>query len=275
MGIKPVYLVTTEFGHKIEVTSDHPFLCSEMGLRRFMWTTIDNGMSIGDEILVTDMFNNDYLEAYIEETQEYGDVFRVKIQNIEYSGEKEVYDITVIKNSNFFANGIVVHNCPYYEVNKAPVGLPCLVETNLLHFYTKQYFDEFEVDPTRTTEMRLVAELAEFDIYEMRATKLIAEKYPTLLQEVFMGFSADGSAIINEDIAKLWDLKERLKKNRMKILETLLATRKEKAKTLISAKTITESATLSSLKDKIDLLMNDIKKSSGKKFRGDGDIIDV
>lgn len=41
-----------------------------------------------------------------------------KIRKIEYNGKKQTYDFTVDnKNSNFYANGIVTHNCSY--LNKA------------------------------------------------------------------------------------------------------------------------------------------------------------
>jgi len=28
-----------------------------------------------------------------------------------YIGKKDVYDLTTVKNHNFFANGVLVHNC--------------------------------------------------------------------------------------------------------------------------------------------------------------------
>ena len=98
----------------------------------------------------------------------------------------------------------------------------------------------------------------------MRATKLIAEKYPTMLQDYFQGFSEDGSAIINEDIAKVFELKEKIKKSRLKILETLMATRKERAKAVISAINSQESASLASLKSRLESIAVDIGTASKK-----------
>ena len=149
--------------------------------------------------------------------------------------------------------------------------MPCLVEVNLLHFYTTQYLNEFDVDPSRITEMHLVGELAELDIYEMRSTKLIAEKYPTMISDVVMGFDSEGTPLINEDISKVFDLKERLKKSRMKILETLMATRKERVKSAIAAAGVGEVRTISSLYDKLESIK--VSMSSMKESRS-GDIID-
>ena len=35
----------------------------------------------------------------------------VKIKKIKQHNDCDVYDITTAKNHNFFANGILVHNC--------------------------------------------------------------------------------------------------------------------------------------------------------------------
>lgn len=34
-----------------------------------------------------------------------------KIKSIHFKPNEDVYDITVEKNHNFFANGVLVHNC--------------------------------------------------------------------------------------------------------------------------------------------------------------------
>ena len=188
-----------------------------------------------------------------------------------------VYSLDVDVDHNYIVNGILTANCPYYQEDKAPLGLPCLVESNLLYFYTSQYMEEFDVDQSRFTELHLIGELAEFDIYEMRATKLIAEKYPTMISDVVMGFDSDGNAIINEDISKVFELKERLKKSRMKILETLMATRKERAKAII-ASNANEQIGVTSLRSKLDMLLKEVKdhggQNKGSKSRND-DVIDA
>ena len=67
------------------------------------------------------------------------------------------------------------------------------------------------------------------------------------------------------------DLKERLKKSRMKILETLMATRKERVKSAIAAAGVGEVRTISSLYDKLESIKASM--SSMKESRS-GDIID-
>ncbi len=121
-------------------------------------------------------------------------------------------------------------SCPYMAIGKPPLMKPCLVESQLIHYWTEQYIDEFNVDPANITELHMVSELAEFNVYEMRVTKYLAENHPTLLQDIVVGVDANGNVIENQDVSKAFELKDRIKKNRMKVLEALMATRKERLK---------------------------------------------
>ena len=47
-----------------------------------------------------------------------------------------------------------------------------------------------------------------------------------------MGIDNTGTVIENQEISKAFDLKDRIKRNRMKVLESLMATRKEKMKVI-------------------------------------------
>lgn len=148
--------------------------------------------------------------------------------------------------------------CPYFAIDKAPIGMDCLVEKQLINYWTQQYIEEFDVDFKSFTELRMVSELAEFDIYEMRITKYLAEKHPTLLQDV-VSFNAQGDEVVNLEISRAFDLKERIKKNRMKVLESLVATRKDKVK--INADSVGVGSTaerIVALKDAISGLSKDV-----------------
>ncbi len=109
--------------------------------------------------------------------------------------------------------------------------------------------------------MHLVSELAEFNIYEMRITKYLAENHQTLLQDVMTGVDPNGNIIQNQEISRAFDLKERIKKNRMKVLEALMATRKEKLKVIatVSEKT-SSSSKMADLKSKIFELSKQVEK---------------
>ena len=151
--------------------------------------------------------------------------------------------------------------CPYIEINKAPIGRPCLVESQLIVYWTQQFIEEFSVDINNYTEVQLVSELAEFNIYELRVTKYLAEKHQTLMQDVVTSVDVTGEVITNQEVSRAFDLKERIKRNRMKVLEALMATRKERVKLTADRNTGTSTAAkLTELREKLDEYLGDIKK---------------
>ena len=167
----------------------------------------------------------------------------IKVSRRHYDGM--VYSMNIDKHPTYIANGIITHNC--------------LVESQLIEYWMAQYFEEFDVNPQRITEVHLISELAELDIYEMRVTKYLAENHQALLQEVMTGVDPAGNVISNLEVSRAFDLKERLKKQRMKVLEALMATRKEKIKAIVGVTTGTDTASrISELKEKLEKLNRDV-----------------
>lgn len=92
------------------------------------------------------MVVEDFDPKYADEINSEGDIYLDPITSITELGLEEVYDNTVKKNSNFVANNIVVHNCPYFAEGAAPVNLPCLVERDLISYWMEKYIIEFNVE---------------------------------------------------------------------------------------------------------------------------------
>ena len=163
--------------------------------------------------------------------------------------------------------------CPYQQIGRAPIGEDCIVETQLIAYWTEQFITEFDVNMNNHTEVYLVAELAEFNIYEMRITKYLSQHHPTLMQKVTMAVAQDGSEIVNTEISRAFDLKERIKKSRLKVLESLNATRKERSKIVgnVVAKATTTGQQISELKAKLEEYMGDISKQKVL----DADLVDT
>lgn len=147
--------------------------------------------------------------------------------------------------------------CPYWKNEAVPLGEACLVEAQLIREWVERYITEFSVDVTRTTELQLVSELAEISVYERRINSYISIHSPMMLQEVVAGVDSQGNAFYNLDIAKAFEIKDRLKKQRMKILDAMLATRDRKAKLVVAAASANSNLNeLSSLKKRINELAN-------------------
>lgn len=60
------------------------------------------------------------------------EVKRLKIKKIAQVTNQDVYDLTTTSNHNFFANGVLVHNCG--EQTLAPGGVCCLGTINITQF---------------------------------------------------------------------------------------------------------------------------------------------
>jgi hypothetical protein len=127
-GEKDVYKVST-FHNEIEGTEDHKLL-----------TYSDDNLSykeikdlkVGDLLIVDNSYNKQEKKYDLHNRLETG--FKTeKIRKIEYVGKKQTYDFTVNNdNSNFFANGIVTHNCSYLNSARRHWRMLSLMEDMML-----------------------------------------------------------------------------------------------------------------------------------------------
>lgn len=122
-------------------------------------------------------------------------------------------------------------SCPFVKIDKIPLGRICPVEASLVKLWTEAYINEFNVDPANFSELAMVQELAELDIYDRRATFLLQEgEGQTMLQQQAVGTDPDGNPIYQTQIHQAWEVKERVKNRKLRLLEALVGTRKEKYK---------------------------------------------
>lgn len=122
--------------------------------------------------------------------------------------------------------------CPLFLDKKAPFGLRCPIEELLLRKIVVQYIEEFDIDPSSRTELSLVSELAEIEIYQMRISSLMAssEEYAGLMITQDHAGTMDGDIISKLEVNPLVDLKDRLMARRHRILKLLVADPQEKYK---------------------------------------------
>jgi len=121
--------------------------------------------------------------------------------------------------------------CPFVEIAKIPVGRKCPIEMELIAFWTARYMSEFEVDPENHSEVGMITELAELDIYDLRASMILSRpECAEMTKDIVVGVDSEGKPIVSKEVHKAWELKERVKKRKQRILESLVGTRKEKYK---------------------------------------------
>ncbi|MBD2253152.1 replicative DNA helicase [Nostoc parmelioides] len=135
-GVKPVFTLTTRKGCKIRATANHKFLTihgwhrlDELSVRQHLClsmksvqlTTRELHSNIGTSYCGLALYKANLSReralkvAEVVQSSELltlskSDVYWDEIVSIEYSGEEEVFDLTVPGLHNFIANNIVVHN---------------------------------------------------------------------------------------------------------------------------------------------------------------------
>lgn len=127
-GVKDVFEVRT-FHNQIEGTSDHKLLCYENN--SLVYKEIQD-INVGDLLVVDNSIDKQEKKYDLVDRLENG--FKTeKVRCKEYAGKKTTYDITVSnKNSNFFANGIVTHNCSALLAARRHFRMLALMEDMML-----------------------------------------------------------------------------------------------------------------------------------------------
>ena len=153
--------------------------------------------------------------------------------------------------------------CPLHECGKAPVGRQCLPEVELLTFFRKRYIEEYNVNPQDMTDLVMVNELAEIEIFEMRCNIALSKpEGQDLTQQNIVGATNSGKPYYQQVIHTAWDLKERLKIRKMKIIESLVGSRKEKWRRAAALKTrddVDPSSQMSSFRQNLESLKDEIE----------------
>ncbi len=258
---KAVYRITTESGKEVICTSNHPFAIVRD--EKVIWLSLDSGIQKGDNLLVVDsLTNEDFNDSF-------GDFFTDPIVEVVFENIQDVYDITVEDNANFIANDLLVHNCPFYKEDNAPVGESCPVEVMIAEYWTKKYMEDLNIDPNSITEIHSVSRLVEIAILENRLTQYMSIHQPDLMMDVITAVDEEGNEITNKASSISFEQRERLDKSRLKILESFAATREKKLKHLIKAQgAANESAHLLNIKDTLADLAQKLKDAQDMKTVG-------
>lgn len=117
--------------------------------------------------------------------------------------------------------------CDLVREGMAPYGERCPYEVVALHRYFNAYCNELGVDIDNMVDLGLVKELAEVEVQLERISKRLAQD--DWIQEVAVGTDRNGLPITRPEIHKAFEIQERLRNRKDKILDLLMATRKAKA----------------------------------------------
>lgn len=258
---KAIYNITTKTGLEIKATANHPFAVLEDS-GEVSWLTLLDGLREGSKILIVDTLN---IDTYIEDSL--GDCLVDEIETVLFDRIDAVYDITVADNENFIANSFVVHNCPYYKEDKAPVGQPCPVEVTIAEYWTNKYMADLNINPNSITEVLTVSRLVEISILENRLTMYMAIHDPDLTIDYVTSVDMEGNEVHNKASSIAFEQRERLDRSRLKILESLAATRDKQLKIQagLQAKSA-EAANFVNIRESLDELAKNVKTMTNSKI---------
>lgn len=246
---RAVFEITTNSGFSLKITEDHPILVVCPKTNTPTYKSLKTGLGLLNTVLVVDEHEH-LLDSY-----SHGDLFEDIILSIEYAGVETVYDISVAHNNTFIANGIASHNCPYFQLEpEAVIGEDCLKEVQLVEYWTGKYLDELQIDTGSISEMHSVSRLVEITIMDLRMTDYMAINDQNLMMEYITSVSPEGSVISNLGPSVAFDIKERLERQKLKILETLNNTREKKAKLVIDTTKVQATASNREILAKLDRL---------------------
>lgn len=132
-----------------------------------------------------------------------------------YHYEGKVYSLDVDgKHKTYFAGGIATHNCP--------------IEIVAITEFFNRYCKELEVDVDNMVDLGLVRELAEVETQLERVANRLAQE--DMIVQVAVGVDREGDPIVRPEIHKAFDIQDRLRTRKDRILDQLHATRKAKNK---------------------------------------------
>lgn len=134
--------------------------------------------------------------------------------------------------------------CPLHDSDTPyPLGRSCIYETRLIQTWTANYVQDLDIDIDSRTEMSLVNELVEADIINLRANLGLSGSQDGTgggeagqLLKTDVNESDNGVSEIT-NLHPLLEAKEKASRRRLIILESLVATRREKYKKAAALKT--------------------------------------
>lgn len=122
--------------------------------------------------------------------------------------------------------------CPFYETCWIPdadleVGGRCPIEVGAILERFDAYEREFNVAGTDTTDHSIIKDIIDIEIMMLRADNSLAIS-GDFIQEVVAGIDENGKAVTRPEVHKAMDVKSKLRSERVKLLNQLNATRKDK-----------------------------------------------
>lgn len=117
-------------------------------------------------------------------------------------------------------------SCQLAQAGLAPEGERCPIEIVAITEFFNRYIEELEIDVNNMVDLGLVRELAEVETQLERVANRLAQE--DMIVPVAVGVDREGNPIVRPEIHKAFDIQDRLRNRKDRILDQLQATRKAK-----------------------------------------------
>jgi hypothetical protein len=150
--------------------------------------------------------------------------------------------------------------CALYVANKCPEGRECIHENKIMTTSLDQYVTSLEIDLNNYPEMVLINQIVEYELIEYRCNAILSYDNVNLKMKSVIGIDSEGNVITKEDVSHALTVKMQVFKNKIQLLESFTATRKEKYKKQAALKEAKEghAKLVSAMKTKL----NELKSST-------------
>ncbi len=154
--------------------------------------------------------------------------------------------------------------CDFFKMNRAPFGRQCLIETNLSREWTIAYFNDYKVDPNNFTEITMISELAEIEVYLWRLSMTLARsENAELVNDSVINVTPQGQVIYEKKISPYLSAKETLLARKARLIKLMVGDRQEKYKkeaALKQREVSDPSSTMADLRSRLERLQRDLTK---------------
>ena len=127
-------------------------------------------------------------------------------------------------------------------MQKAPIGKKCAIETQMLQYWRVRYLEDYSVDPNDFTEVGMISELAELELYLWRLnTQLSRPEDAMLVTDQLIGVTPQGKKLYEKQLSPFFEAKEKLLQRKSRLVKLLVGDRQEKYKKQAALKTRAET----------------------------------
>lgn len=165
--------------------------------------------------------------------------------------------------------------CPYFEERVHQLGEDCLVEAQLIEYWTYKYMEELDIDTSSISEMHTLSSLVELAIMDLRMSNYIAINDQALMMDFIASVDPNGVPLTNKGTSVAFEVKERIDRRRLKILETFNNTREKKAKLLLDAGATEIKSTSRSIIDKLEKLAESVQNRVKTRDIYDAEVVEI